>query len=718
MRKILPAVTLIGITSFIAQVVLIRELLITFFGNELSLGIILASWLFLTAVGSMAFRKLSPKLKNLNTTLVSLLILLSLALPAQILIARSMKNILGTIAGEIISFPAMAIYSLLTLAPACLIIGFLFALASEIYSKGQKEKTKPITKVYIADAIGDTTAGLLFTFLLIYFYPAYVFFALSILCLFTAFFLCEKKKTLLLVFLALSLAINVYAATQLRDYSLEQRWGNNLVSSENSKYGNLVVTKSENQYNFYENGIFMFSSLKTVEDEELAHLSLLSHPAPKDILLIGNPNLIEEILKHNASIDYFELDPLIISTIENLNLGEVFENKKVNIHYGDARHLLKISQKKYDIILVDLPEPGTTQLNRFYTKEFFKEAKDKLKHRGILVITLPSSETYMAKEMLNINTCIFKTLKSVFSSVNILPANIFLASDSPIDLDKMPERFDKRKIESDFVGPELIDYRLYQRTELNHEQKFAKTTTPLNTDFQPVSYFYDMILLSTLSSSGLETILYTLYGFSLPLVLVLIILLAIFLRQRKTYSVLPTVLIVGFTGISIEIILSLAFQAIYGYLYYEIGILLMLFMLGLASGSLCALKFFIKTNIKQALAKAQITLIATTLLIPLFLLNISHIPDLLVHLFIYLFMFLAGSLVGAVFPLASKIYLKREKSAGKAAGAIYSRDLLGACCGAFLITIIFLPVLGILKTCLIIAALNLAVLVGSKTSRK
>lgn len=714
MRKILPAVTLIGITSFIAQVVLIRELLITFFGNELSLGIILAAWLFLTAIGSMAFKRLSSKLKNLNTTLVSLLILLSLALPAQILIARSMKNILGTIAGEIISFPAMAIYSCLTLAPACLIIGFLFALASEIYSKGQKEKTKSITKVYIADAIGDTTAGILFTFLLIYFYPAYVFFALSILCLTAAFFLCEKKKSLLLVFLALSLAINIYAVTELRDYSLEHRWGNNLVSSENSKYGNLVVTKSENQYNFYENGIFMFSSLKTVEDEELAHLALLSHAAPRDILLIGNPNLIEEILKHDVNVDYFELDPLIISTIENLALGDVFENKKVNIHYGDARHLLKKSQKKYDIILVDLPEPGTTLLNRFYTKEFFREAKSRLNQKGILVTTLPSSETYMAKEMLNINTCIFKTLKSVFSSVNILPANIFLASDSQIDLDKMTERFDKRKIESDFVGPELIDYRLYQRTELNYEQKFAKTTTSLNTDFQPVSYFYDMILLSTLSSSGLESILYTLYDFSLPLALVLIILPALFLRQRKTYSVLPTVLIVGFTGISIEIILSLAFQAIYGYLYYEIGILLMLFMLGLASGSLCALKLFIKENIIGALKRAQITLIATTLLIPFFLLNISHIPDLLVHLFIYLFMLLAGSLVGAVFPLASKIYLKREKSAGKAAGAIYSRDLLGACCGALLITIIFLPLLGILKTCLLIAGLNLAVLVGSR----
>ena len=44
--------SLIGFTSVIAQIVLMRELIVVFYGNEISLGIMLASWLLWTALGS------------------------------------------------------------------------------------------------------------------------------------------------------------------------------------------------------------------------------------------------------------------------------------------------------------------------------------------------------------------------------------------------------------------------------------------------------------------------------------------------------------------------------------------------------------------------------------------------------------------------------------------------------------------------------------------
>ena len=42
----------IGFTSIAAQVLLMRELVVIFYGNELSLGVMLGVWLFWTAVGS------------------------------------------------------------------------------------------------------------------------------------------------------------------------------------------------------------------------------------------------------------------------------------------------------------------------------------------------------------------------------------------------------------------------------------------------------------------------------------------------------------------------------------------------------------------------------------------------------------------------------------------------------------------------------------------
>jgi spermidine synthase len=41
-----------GMSSIVAQIVLMRELLVCFYGNELTLGIILSNWLALQAFGS------------------------------------------------------------------------------------------------------------------------------------------------------------------------------------------------------------------------------------------------------------------------------------------------------------------------------------------------------------------------------------------------------------------------------------------------------------------------------------------------------------------------------------------------------------------------------------------------------------------------------------------------------------------------------------------
>ena len=49
------AVLVMGASGIIAQLLLLRELLITFLSNELSIGIILANWLVLEATGSGLF---------------------------------------------------------------------------------------------------------------------------------------------------------------------------------------------------------------------------------------------------------------------------------------------------------------------------------------------------------------------------------------------------------------------------------------------------------------------------------------------------------------------------------------------------------------------------------------------------------------------------------------------------------------------------------------
>ena len=52
MYRLLFAVLLTGATAISAQIVLLRELMVAFYGNELSLGVMLSAWLIWGAVGS------------------------------------------------------------------------------------------------------------------------------------------------------------------------------------------------------------------------------------------------------------------------------------------------------------------------------------------------------------------------------------------------------------------------------------------------------------------------------------------------------------------------------------------------------------------------------------------------------------------------------------------------------------------------------------------
>ena len=51
-NRIRIAVVVMGFSGLVAEILLLRELLIVFSGNELSIGIILANWLILEAFGS------------------------------------------------------------------------------------------------------------------------------------------------------------------------------------------------------------------------------------------------------------------------------------------------------------------------------------------------------------------------------------------------------------------------------------------------------------------------------------------------------------------------------------------------------------------------------------------------------------------------------------------------------------------------------------------
>jgi len=76
----------------------------------------------------------------------------------------------------------------------------------------------------------------------------------------------------------------------------------------------------------------------------------------------------------------------------------VFDNPRVKVTNADARYFVKRTKQKYDVIIINLPDPNTALINRYYTVDFFKEAHNILSKGGILSLSVSSSENYLNEE--------------------------------------------------------------------------------------------------------------------------------------------------------------------------------------------------------------------------------------------------------------------------------------------------------------------------------
>ncbi|GAH68626.1 unnamed protein product, partial [marine sediment metagenome] len=150
-KAIIFAIFLIGFTALSAQIVLLRQLIVIFYGNEISLGLLLGAWLFWGALGSWLLGRFADKIKNRQFSFAVLEIVLAFILPGSIFMVRNARAILGILPGEIIGFLPMAAFSFFVLSLICVILGFLFALACRIYPRKISGAIR-IGRVYILEA--------------------------------------------------------------------------------------------------------------------------------------------------------------------------------------------------------------------------------------------------------------------------------------------------------------------------------------------------------------------------------------------------------------------------------------------------------------------------------------------------------------------------------------------------------------------------------------
>ena len=760
--------------------------MVVFFGSELCLGIIFASWLIGISLGAASGARMVKRFKEVFPLFILFQVIICVVPFFQIYFIRVIRSLLGIPPGEYISLVPLISGTFLLIVPFSFMIGLIFPYACKLpvekvnpirkreqnlkphtnsllfslrhkwrsfLSNGVKNKAQKIGVVYIVEAVGSLIGGLLLTFYMIqHFRPYEMLSIISLLILVNGVILFLSHKNtfnrIFLTFYFILLLLLDYLlisgnVAHLDDFLIKKRWKSYhnqlaMTISLDSLYQNIVVALKEEQYSLFSNGQYILSFPDPYQSAVFAHLTLSQHPNPHKVLLVGGgtAGIIQEILKHPITLlHHVELDPKLIEACLPFLPPEdkkALEDKRVEVFYTDGRYYIKNTKEKYDLVILNLPDPSTAMLNRFYTLEFFEEVKERLNDGGVMVTGITSAVNYIGEEVGVYTGSLYHTLKKVFPYIVIVPGekNYFFATSTPdvvtADSEILAKRYCNWHISSDYFTPYHFSMLLpEEQVKFIRRSLEKKSSLRINTDSHPITYFYNLVLWKIFSGKRGEGNIFQYFPgglnwFVIPLVILFFMRVVYVLLKKEgvshhlKFNGLLAIATTGFAGMALEIILLFAFQNIYGYIYQKVGLVVALFMLGLSLGG------YLMNQLISGKERNWIRmLIIIEFLICIYSLSLPYIITLfssyatgsasITFGLEYLFMILvagAGVLTGLEFPLVSKIFITHD-DVGTVAGWVDSFDHFGACFGALLTGTILVPLLGTYQSCIFIGALNL-----------
>ena len=641
----------------------------------------------------------------------------------------------GQFPGQVIGPGTMALLAAASLALPCVLLGATFAALCRV-AEGDGADDH-IAKVYALEAGGAVVAGLLFHFRLAdHFGSAHSALLAAGVNAAVAVWTWRRRglralatvvgwcvgTTVVLVLLLLPVG-----PSGLDGPGLSRRWrGMDVVAETNSRYGNVAVVNVGNVV-FYAAGLPVFSTEDAAANEAAVHPAMLMHPGPTRVLMIGGGlgGGIGEVLKHGpAVLDYVELDRKLVGLAREHVPGGVDE--AAHILYVDGRAHVReqaaITREKrlYDVVLVLTPDPSTTALGRFYTREFFGDLREVLAPGGIACIGLTAAQAKLSGPRQYLHATVYRALRDVFPSVTLLPGEYtqYVAAQEAGAVETgsraLAERLQERGVETSFVNEAWLDFAL---GELPREMLASSLReagdVPANSDSRPLAAHYWLRMWLAEVAPGAEGALEAAPGlaryvwFLIPASLVLTLL---FRRSRRLPQVGASVCIcgTGFLEMGAQLALVMAYQAVAGYLYHHIGILMALFMLGLAAGAMVG-KRLAGRGARRMLLGAVALQAASAACLPL-LLTVGRSAGPLVGVVFAGGACWMGLMGGLNFPLAVAVMAGPSGDAARAASSLYALDLLGAAAGAMIIGAVAIPAVGIGGSCHAVAAVLLAAL--------
>ena len=672
-----------------------REMLSVFAGNEMVFGIILGNWLGLMGLGTLLGR-VAGRLRRPLGVLLAVQVMTALLPAASVFALRGMWNVVF-IRGYTPGVTETVVSTLVLLAPYCLVAGFSLTLACTILTT--RSGPEGIARVYFLDSIGEIVGGAGFSFVLVWlldhhFQVLYLPAALNLALAAGVAMMMRRKVLTGVVALIAAGGIAVATTCDLDGVSVGMLYaGQPIAYKGHSPYGSVVVTESAGQHNVFENGQLLFSTHNIKQIERTVHYAMAQRPGAERVLLIsgGVSGTAREVVKYpRARVDYVELDPLILKVAGQFVSGALVDDRIRTIN-TDGRLFVKQARRRYDVIIADVPDPLTCRVNRFYTRGFFREARRAMTETGVLCVTLEREGDYVGAELSAMIAICHRTLRDVFRNVEVLPTDrlTFLASDSALsgDAEAIAAAMETAGVKTQLLSRDYL-HNVLTRDLTGQVRRAAETDAGVNDDFNPILYFYRLrfwLREFDFHFSALEG--------------VLLVFLAVYLLRIRAvpFAIFST----GFTASSLQIVLLLGFQILYGSVYHKLGLIVTMFMLGLSVGSFVMSRTLRRWS-RRGLVKLELALALYSAAVPAVLIALGCITEaplsaVMSQAAVPAMTFVLATLVGMEFPLAGKADFS---GVATTASRLYFADLVGAAIGALLVSTLLIPLIGVTGVCL------------------
>lgn len=738
-----PLACAVGAAALAGQTVLVRELMVSFYGTELALACALSCWLLFVAMGALSAASLLRAFAAPLVLARLAVIGLAVGLQGQFALARLVRPLLEAGSGQFLSLRAMLVGAAAAALPAAFPVGFFFAAACRWQEDREAAAARGIGRLYVAEAVGSGAAGALLSFILLGRVGPGALVAgagglLLVAMAAHAWRWRERRAALACAALAVAACgVAVAGGPALDRMSAVLRWRTystfGLVEARDTRYQHLELGMREGEFVLVRNGRTAGQFPDPAAARRGAALLLTQHPDPRDVLVVGGGlgGLCQQMLTAPIrTLDYVEPDPQVVGLLLSHlppELREPLTDPRFSIHRQDGRHYVQRSadgRARYDLIVIGVEDPTSAADSRYYTVEFCRLLKRALRPGGVAAFCgITASENYgRSRAVRDYTACIYRTLREAFGTVVVRPGGefCFFAGDTPGSATSRPAELAAR-FERLGLGPaalkqgfELVEFppeRTRWAADLLEE---ARADALLSTDARPVAFtlflgvqrYYAPAAGGRRILSDSQDIFARVRGSGpawmlLPFAALLVPLAALRLGFGRGPAVPAgctlAVLTTGVFGLSAEMLIVYGYQVAFGYVYRDIGVIVGLFMLGLAAGGWTSSRWR-GGRVIGPLVVLEVLQGALILAMPAAGGALSFSP--------YAFMCLApvaGFLTGAPFPLAARASLRHAGDAGAVAGVLDAADHLGAMIGSVCVGLLLVPAVGLARAAAVLA---------------